>query len=235
MNKQVLARIGHVEVWHFLGASTFFFKSGLSVDADGAPKAYGPNGTGLDELANAGHPGNWWALVTDTGNSSGTPLVQGPRDPAPGYYISTTSLENHSLSHSDPKRYVDASTVPYVVLPGHKHGSALSPKLKLGDLALVVNGNSGRYSYAIYADVGPPHQIGEGSIALAQALGVGCNPRTGNGARDIIYIVFPGSGNGHPKSVAEINTGGRTCFQNWGGFTRLGQCFPEHASKLPKQ
>jgi hypothetical protein len=236
MEKQVLAKIGHVEVWHYPSASTFFFKSGLNVDADGSPRAYGPNGSGLDDLASAGHPGHWWALVTDTGKPSGTPLIQGPRDPAPGFYISTTSLENHSLPHRDPHRYVDASVVPYFVLPGHhKHGTVLSSKLKLGDMALVFNGQNGLYSYAIFADVGPVGQIGEGSIALAQAVGTGADPKRGNCARDIVYVVFPGSGNGHSKTANEIQAIGRSSFQAWGAFTRLGQCFPEYASKLPKQ
>jgi hypothetical protein len=234
MNKQLLVKIGNVAVWHFVGASTLFFKSGMNVDADGAPKAYGPNRIGLDNLGNAGHPGDWWALATDTGKHDGTPLIQGPDDPAPGFYISTTALGDHTLPYSDPKRYVDATVIPYIVLPGHKHGSPLSSKLKLGDFALVANGKSGRHSYAIYADVGPVHQIGEGSIALAQAIGIGSDPRKGNGAHDIVYVVFPGSGDGRPKSCAEIGQKGRSSFQAWGGFARLGQCFPEYSCTLPK-
>jgi hypothetical protein len=33
-------------------------------------------------------PGNWWALVT----RNGRPIVQGADDPAPGFYVSTTTL-----------------------------------------------------------------------------------------------------------------------------------------------
>jgi hypothetical protein len=39
-------------------------------------------------LAHAGHRGNWWALVTNNEKVSGTPVVQGAADPAPGYYVS---------------------------------------------------------------------------------------------------------------------------------------------------
>jgi hypothetical protein len=71
----------------------FFYKSGLAIDADGAARANHPNDQlGLDSLAHAGHRGNWWALVTDNEKTSGTPVVQGPADPAPGYYVSTTAL-----------------------------------------------------------------------------------------------------------------------------------------------
>ena len=74
--------------------SAFFYESGMMIDADGGYHAYHPdNKSGLDYLGNAGKPGNWWALVTDDGKPSGNPVVQSSSDPAPGFYISTTSLE----------------------------------------------------------------------------------------------------------------------------------------------
>jgi len=38
-----------------------------------APKGYTP--APLDFLANAGGPGNWFGVVTDTGGSGGTPIA----------------------------------------------------------------------------------------------------------------------------------------------------------------
>jgi hypothetical protein len=233
MDKHVIVTIGNVPVHGFVGASPFFFRSGLAIDADGSPRAYGPDGQGLDYLANAGHPGNWWALVTDTGKPSGTPIVQGQNDAAPGFYVSMTALENRSAPATSPKRYVDSETVPYIVLPGH-HATQLSPKLRLGDLALVTNGKTGVFSYAIYADIGPSYKIGEGSIALGRALHVAANPKHGNGARDIVYLVFPGTGNGRPKAAQEIQSAGRLAFQAWGGFKRLAVCLPEYAAVWSK-
>src|SRR5690242_9239867 len=59
-------------------AEGFFYKSGMAIDADGAFRAYHPDDRlGLDSLAHAGRFGNWWALVTDNGKSSGHPVVQG--------------------------------------------------------------------------------------------------------------------------------------------------------------
>ena len=73
--------------------SPFVYVAGLAVDADGAFRAYHPtNRLGLDTIVHAGHPGNWWALATDTGETNGRPVLQGERDPAPGYYVSITSL-----------------------------------------------------------------------------------------------------------------------------------------------
>src|ERR1041385_3104569 len=82
--------------------SVFFYESGLMIDADGAYRAYHPDDKpGLDNLGNAGRPGNWWALVTDNGEPSGNPIIQGASDPAPGFYISTTSLEDPTKSRSE--------------------------------------------------------------------------------------------------------------------------------------
>jgi Fungal chitosanase of glycosyl hydrolase group 75 len=69
-------------------------KGKLGIDADGSPHAYHPNGSppGLDYLANAGKPGNWYGIVTDNQKASGNPVVQGSSDPAPGFYISSTAL-----------------------------------------------------------------------------------------------------------------------------------------------
>jgi hypothetical protein len=50
------------------GVEALVYEAGLAVDADGAFRAYHPDDRrGLDTIAHAGHPGNWWALATDTG------------------------------------------------------------------------------------------------------------------------------------------------------------------------
>src|ERR1700733_2204452 len=43
----------------------FAYLTGMMIDADGAPNAYGPGNCGIDDLSNAGKPGHWWALATD--------------------------------------------------------------------------------------------------------------------------------------------------------------------------
>jgi hypothetical protein len=118
------------------GPRVFFYKAGLAIDADGAFRAYHPNDrSGLDSLKHAGHKGNWWALVTEDEKTSGNPVVQLESDPAPGFYVSTTALyDPDNRNPRDPHRYVDAETIPYVVL----HPKALS-YARLGDFATVVN------------------------------------------------------------------------------------------------
>lgn len=162
--------------------------SGMAIDADGAPNAYAPLGklAPLDFLANAGRPGSWWALVCDP---LGNPYVQGPDDPCPGYYVSETALQDDTKPTRDPHRYVDAGQVPYVVVPP----DLLAMGVKVGDLAWVTCGQSA--SAAIVGDVGPRGHLGEGSIALARALGLPCSPRAKNAGAvgGVSWVVFPGS------------------------------------------
>jgi Fungal chitosanase of glycosyl hydrolase group 75 len=213
------------------GSPVFFFKAGMAIDADGAPTAYHPvHGRGLDNLANAGHEGNWYGVVTDNGHKNGKPVLQGPNDPAPGFYVSPTALQNKHLPRTDSRRYVNSVTVPYISLPGH-HGSAM--RASLGDLAMVINGHSGRRCAAIYADVGPRGKIGEGSIALAAALGLSNNARHGGtSSQSIIYIVFPHSGSGSMLSPSSIHARGDQLFEEWGGLKQVRACFPEFATHL---
>jgi len=203
--------------------SAFFYQSGLMIDADGAYHAYHPDGrSGLDYLGNAGRPGNWWALVTDNGQPNGRPLIQTAADPAPGFYISTTSLEDENCDRKDPRRYVNAEAVNFVVLPGR-----LGLGAKLGDFAVVLRPSTAAYDYAVYADVGPASKIGEASIALAAALGVPSSPKTGGVGHGIAYIVFPGSAQNWPLSQPEIDQYGAQFFSKWGGLDKAKACFPD--------
>lgn len=200
----------------------FFYQSGLAIDADGAARAYHPNNRlGLDALAHAGHRGNWWALVTDNEKTSGTPVVQGAADPAPGFYVSTTALYDRANANPrDPHRYVDAASIPYVVL----HPKALR-YARLGDFATVVNLQNRKVSAAIVADESAPNlPVGEGSIALAEALGIDSSPRHGGQDGDVVFVIYPRSGNGRPRKIEEILATSNQLFEAWGGLDRLKAC-----------
>lgn len=202
-------------VWQLPGSQAFFFVSGMTIDADGAPNAYSPDDSGLDELANAGVPTHWDGIITDR---DGNPLIQGESDPFPGYYISCTSLADRTKKFTDPGRYVDASKIPYVVLPPDvaDRGGA-----QLGDFAVVVNLRNGKSSYAIYADIGT---MGEGSIALADNLGIWSDARRGGESDGILYLVFPSSGNLQPRTIDEIQSEAEKLLNDWGGIENLTSC-----------
>ena len=212
-------RFREVPIWQLPGSQAFFFVSGMTIDADGAPNAYGPDDTGLDDLANAGVPTHWDGIIADR---HGNPLIQGESDPFPGYYISCTSLSDPHKKFTDPTRYVDAAKIPYVVLPNDlaDHGGA-----RLGDFAVVMNLRNGKSSYAIYADIGT---TGEGSIALADNLGIWSDARRGGQSDGILYLVFPGSGNLQPRAIDEIQSEAEKLLQDWGGIEKLASCAGNH-------
>lgn len=205
-----------VPVWQLPDRQAFLFISGMTIDADGAPNAYHPDDEGLDELANAGEPGHWNGIITDP---DGDPLIQQERDPFPGYYISCTTLSDKTKTFTDTTRYVDASKIPYVVLPRDiaDRGGA-----RLGDFAVVVNLRNGKSSFAIYADIGT---LGEGSVALANALGIESDARDGGESDGILYLLFPGSGNRRPRTISEIQSEGEKLLRDQRDeMTKLSSC-----------
>ena len=197
----------------------------MTIDADGAPRAYHPplkgrpsgSPPGLDDVRHPGSPGNWFGVATDAHRH---PVIQRRGQPAPGFFVSATSLVTRgNLRTDDPRRYIDASTIPYIVLPP----SAMhAGHARLGDIAAVFNRRNERIAFGIFADVGPKLQIGEGSIALAKALALPADPKAGGvSERIILDVVFPGSGNGFGRPVRAIDRLGARLLREWGGVTRL--------------
>jgi hypothetical protein len=213
-DKELVVELVGTTVWKLPGGSILAFKAGMTIDADGAPKAYHKDDSkALDTITNAGKE----ALVTENGK----PVVQGPGDPAPGYFVSKTSLFDKNKPARSPGRYVDASTIPYIALPP----DAKEWGAQLGDFVAVLNAKNGRLGYAIYADVGPPAKLGAGSIALAEATGIASSPKEGGVPYGVIYAVFLKSGNGAPRSAADIDKEGKRLLDAAGGRTTLAKCF----------
>lgn len=151
------------------GRRPVYFRAGMTIDADGSPRAR---------------------------------------------QIDPTGQTQTSLRHPDG-RSVNAETVPYFVLPGgqYKHLG-----IKLGDIAAVRY--NGKVAFAVFADVGPRHKLGEGSIALAQELGIPASPRTGGVRGGVEYMVFPGSGNGTPGDARRNFYAGAQILRNSQGDNR---------------
>lgn len=204
-----------VSIWQLPDRNAFFFISGMTIDADGAPNAYHPDDTGLDELSNAGSPSHWDGIVTDR---NGKPLVQLESDPFPGYYISCTSLVDKTKEFSDPSRYVDSTKIPYIALPAEiaERGGA-----QLGDFAVVINLRNSKSFLAIYADIGT---LGEGSVMLAKTLGISPDARHGGESDGVLYLLFPGSGNMKPRTIDEIQSEGERLLSDLGGIQKIFSC-----------
>ena len=189
------------------------FTAGAQLDGDGAngqfgePPCYAPKsyaGKTLDVLANAGGPGNWFGVVTDTGEEDGHPVVQGSGDPCPGAFVSATSLhlpgkDGKLLPRSSPFKYVDSATVPFVVVPPMIIRGVAG--VVMGCRAVVTNTKNGKSVEAVVVDGGPSNKLGEISLACAKAIGVpageGSTHPANSGGVDadshiIHYRLFPG-------------------------------------------
>jgi hypothetical protein len=187
------------------GVKVSFFEHGyfcriplehVTIDADGAPNAYGParskkdeHGSGLDSLTAAGFPDSRHNPIDDDWRDILVQDLHDPRKPflkKDGYYISKTSLYNNSArSDASPGKYINAAEVSYIVMPRlwlDRLG------MQLGDLCLLWHTRIKTIVVAIVADICPVDEpLGEMSIAAAQALGGrNVSPRDG--------VEFPGSG-----------------------------------------
>jgi hypothetical protein len=156
---------------------------------------YAPNGftpTPLDFLANGGKPGDWFGVVTDTDKPTGKPVKQKAGDPAPGAFVSATSYRWPTLARIDPLAYVDAASVPYIVLPSHWR--ALAVGVVLGCKATVKDTKTGKILDAAgVMDFGPRAKLGEASVACAKFFGIPSSPKDGGtDEKRFIYTFFPG-------------------------------------------
>jgi hypothetical protein len=66
--------------------------------------------------------------------------------------------------------------------------------------------------------------VGEGSIALAEALGIESSPRHGGQDGKVVFVIYPSSGNGKPREIQDILANSNRLFEVWGGVTRLDAC-----------
>ena len=165
----------------------------MDIDVDGAPNTYGPPGKPtLDFELNAHeHAKSTGRIVGYLVKADGeTPEVQ-QDGPFKGYYISTTAFQDKRNPHTlDPKKYVDASKINYVLLGSHakEHG------VRLGDFVAAYSHRHGNSVFGIVGDTGNSSGA-EGSLALLQALGYpfkdGKSESVDN--REIVVRYFAGS------------------------------------------
>ena len=142
----------------------------MTVDADGAPNAYGPDDHQALDCERCAHdrkdPTMIVGYLTRNGNGR-TPVVQGPNDPCPGFYVSTTAYYDvRNANPDDPRRYVNAAEINFTL-----HATvAQRAGVALGDFCVVHSLHTRLTVYAIVGDVGHPSGA-EGSLALLQRLG----------------------------------------------------------------
>lgn len=198
MSEVVLLKIGGVPVYYDDEARRCWWTGEMTIDLDGCPRAYGPEGCEpepYDWLANAGYPGNWWGVATD---DMGEPVEQDSGDrecwPHPGLYISTTAYLVPGYDEFDCRRYVDSERISFLVVPGNVRMS-IEPKF-LGCKGRITDVHSGKRINAVVADVGPSNHLGEASMKAARRFGLNPYPKEGNaGSSDRsrwLYECWPG-------------------------------------------
>jgi hypothetical protein len=100
-------------------------------------------------------------------------------------------FQNQTSALTSEGQFLDAESLPYVVIPqpspAFDFGAA---GLELGTVVMVVYKE--RIDFGIIGDTGPANIIGEGSYALARALGIDPDPRNGGTSDPVLYVAFKG-------------------------------------------
>lgn len=141
----------------------------MDVDVDGAPNAYGPPGKPTLDLPINAHSREREdkKIVGYLIDDKKRPILQGPKDPFPGYYISQTAFADvANRDERDPRRYIDARKINYVV----RGNKARRRGVKVGDFVAVYSKRTRKAVFAIVGDTGNPSGD-EGSLHLLQELG----------------------------------------------------------------
>ncbi len=165
----------------------------MDVDVDGAPNAYGPaDRQTLDTLLDAHYLNRAdKKIVGYLTDEHGRPILQGPNDPFPGYYISQTAFSDiENRNERDPRRYVDARNINYVVRgnKARRHG------VKVGDFVAIYSKRTHKSVFAIVGDTGNPTGD-EGSLHLLQDLGYPFHDGKNESVekREIVVRFYPNS------------------------------------------
>nr|WP_315428164.1 M15 family metallopeptidase [uncultured Albidiferax sp.] len=175
-----------------------YFTADADIDADGAngqaggPAAYRMDDSGTESLANGGMKIQGSKVVCAQTWARDIVILGADNEPMvfPGGIIASTTWYRHAgKAVNDPSAYVDAETVPYIVVP----------PLVVQRTAGIVRGCKARVTWhgrsvdCVVADRGPSTKVGELSIAAARAIGLPASPR--NGGTDIVevsYELWPG-------------------------------------------
>lgn len=160
----------------------------------------------------------------DSGAGAERPCLQ----PDGAMVSSTSLLADPARGRCDPARYLDAQSVPFLIVPGHSGLSARG--MSLGDLAVVVNPATGRTVYAVVGDGGPKTGLGEGSVALdAALLGRTDRPTTlrqsyGFAVPDAFTFVMTGTRAQAPYTAESLARQGQAALEALGGEARVAAC-----------
>ncbi|MDP1678677.1 MAG: glycoside hydrolase family 75 protein [Candidatus Nitrotoga sp.] len=248
--------IGAIQILRDPQSKAIAFASQMQVNTDGAPDSYHPDDIGITHICNGisvGQDCTWkpkclpdfeqakaegfggptkicfFAMAT---NAQGLPIIQGTADPNPGYFVSTTALQQPGENRLTPQAQLNSNTIPFAVIPRTWQRSG-KPGPQLGDFGVAYRRSNGKAAFFVIGDIGPSKKLGEGSVALHQALGndpfmtrFGVRrARKGIGGHDVVYLMFPDSAQTDQKfSAAMIEQLADERLRAFGGIERLKAC-----------
>lgn len=184
------------------------FLSDLSVDVDGALRSYRLDNNqhlALDDIhKSAGYPhGTWWNVLVRDPHKPNQPFVD-----ADGYCVSMTSYERDGYERTDRRRYLDASMIPYLVIPArvrtHCRGTLLGCRGRITNIKTLrrIEGVCGDFSGG---------NIGEASEFMAKFFDPTLSARNGDERKIYLYEFFPDqqftfNGETFPLKPMNLNT-----------------------------
>ena len=160
-------------------------------------------------------------------DKANVPILQRTGDPLPNVAFRTeTTLAVAGAPKNSQNEFVDATRIPYVVLPGWFEKKF---KVSPGDLVMVYRPQNGAVTFAVFGDEGG---LGEASVKLHFNLGgapVVCSgrvDRASDNIEDKVWtVVFPGvsveTGLDATAWNARIQDAGVKALSHWGGTARL--------------
>ena len=214
-----------------LGIMTVSFAAFAAIGAGATAATTGPTAAQLLAKTQTCTPASTGKYATDEGGSATVSIC---KSGSAFFWTSDMDIDcdgittAHCSSSTDPSYYDETSfetstghfftsdaTHYYVIpLPSSRfnyQSAGISP----GSVAAVVYNN--KVVYAVFADEGPDDIIGEGSYALAVALGIDPDPATGGTDGPVTFIVFPGTVPNPVENNTTIDTVGAAAASAWAG------------------
>ncbi|MCI0736633.1 MAG: hypothetical protein L0Y50_10250 [Beijerinckiaceae bacterium] len=141
------------------------------------------------------------------------------------------------IGDCDHSKWIDALSIPALVLPGGSKFQAKGAKTRSLVVAMTLTGPE-RIAFGIVGDTGPANELGEASVEMNRILRGLPDGDKPNSYRDAVrrfqgpksvILIFPGTENrlAYPVTAERVLSEVEARFDAWGGKPRLAACLHE--------